>query len=33
MLDRNGLPSNFNGTPNEIADAKPFAEDDDAALL
>ena len=27
MLDRHGLPSNFNGTPNEIADAAPFAED------
>jgi hypothetical protein len=28
MLDRHGLPSNFNGRPNEIADAMPFAEDD-----
>ena len=28
MLDRHGLPSNFNGAPNEIADAIPFAEDD-----
>lgn len=27
MLDRNGLPSNFNGTPSEIADAVPFAKD------
>ena len=27
MLDRHGLPSNFNGRPNEIADAVPFAED------
>jgi len=27
MLDRHGLPSDFNGTPNEIADAVPFAED------
>ena len=27
MLDRHGLPSNFNGLPNEIADAVPFAED------
>jgi hypothetical protein len=27
MLDRNGLPSNFNGTPNEIEGALPFAED------
>jgi hypothetical protein len=27
MLDRHGLPSNFNGRPNEIADAIPFAED------
>lgn len=26
-LDRHGLPSNFNGRPNEIADAVPFAED------
>ena len=28
MLDRNGLPSNFNGRPNEVPDAMPFAEDD-----
>jgi len=27
MLERNGLPSSFNGTPNEIEDAVPFAED------
>ena len=27
MLDRNGLPSSFNGRPSEIADAVPFAED------
>ena len=27
MLDRNGLPSTFNGTPSEVADAVPFAED------
>ena len=27
MLDRLGLPSNFHGRPNEIADAVPFAED------
>ena len=27
MLDRHGLPSSFNGRPNEIADAVPFAED------
>lgn len=27
MLDRLGLPSSFHGTPNEIADALPFAED------
>lgn len=27
MLQRHGLPSDFNGTPNEIADAAPFAED------
>ena len=26
-LDRHGLPSDFNGRPNEIADAVPFAED------
>jgi len=30
MLDRHGLPSDFNGTPSEIADAIPFAEDDAA---
>ena len=28
MLDRHGLPSTFNGRPNEVADAIPFAEDD-----
>jgi hypothetical protein len=27
MLDKHGLPSDFSGTPNEVADAKPFAED------
>ena len=27
MLDRHGLPSDFHGRPNEIADAMPFAED------
>jgi hypothetical protein len=27
MLDRHGLPSTFNGTPNEIEGAIPFAED------
>ena len=27
MLDRHGLPSAFNGTPSEIADAVPFADD------
>src|SRR5436189_807651 len=27
MLDRHGLPSDFNGMPNEIPDAIPFAED------
>ena len=27
MLDAHDLPSNFNGVPNEIADAIPFAED------
>src|SRR3954468_16686574 len=27
MLEQHGLPSSFNGTPNEIADAVPFAED------
>ena len=26
-LQRNGLPSDFNGRPNEVADAIPFAED------
>jgi hypothetical protein len=30
MLDAHGLPSRFNGTPNEIPDAIPFAEDDGA---
>ena len=30
MLDRHGLPSDFNGTPSEISDAIPFAEDDAA---
>jgi hypothetical protein len=29
MLDHNRLPSKFNGKPNEIPDAKPFAEDHD----
>lgn len=28
MLGRHGLPSNFNGRPNEIVDAIPFAEDE-----
>ena len=28
LLDLHGLPSGFNGTPNEIADAVPFAKDD-----
>jgi hypothetical protein len=28
MLDRQRLPSDFHGRPNEIADAVPFAEDD-----
>jgi hypothetical protein len=28
MLDRHNLPSAFNGRPNEVADAIPFAEDD-----
>jgi hypothetical protein len=28
MLERYRLPSSFNGTPNEIADAVPFAEDE-----
>ena len=28
LLDRHGLPSDFYGVPNEIADAVPFAEDD-----
>jgi hypothetical protein len=27
MLERNGLPSTFNGLPNEIAGAVPFADD------
>lgn len=27
MIDRNGFPSDFNGRPNEIPDALPFAED------
>ena len=27
ILERHGLPSGFNGTPNEIADAVPFAKD------
>ena len=27
MLDRHGLPSNFHGTPSEIPDAIPFADD------
>jgi hypothetical protein len=27
MLDQHGLPSDFDGKPNEIADAIPFAED------
>ena len=27
MLDGHGLPSNFNGCPNEVVDAVPFAED------
>jgi hypothetical protein len=30
MLDAHGLPSRFNGIPNEIPDAVPFAEDDGA---
>jgi hypothetical protein len=30
MLDAHGLPSRFNGTPNEIPDSVPFAEDDGA---
>ena len=28
MLNRNGLPSNFNGRPSELPDALPFAEDE-----
>ncbi|WP_338502058.1 DUF5996 family protein [Sphingomonas kaistensis] len=28
MLDRHGLPSRFHGTPNELSDAVPFAEDE-----
>jgi uncharacterized protein DUF5996 len=27
MLDEHGLPSDFSGTPNEVADALPFADD------
>lgn len=27
MLDRHGLPSTFNGTPNEVEGARPFAAD------
>ena len=27
MLDSHGLPSNFHGRPNEVADAVPFADD------
>ncbi|HET6940941.1 MAG TPA: DUF5996 family protein [Sphingomicrobium sp.] len=27
MLDKHGLPSDFSGTPNEVADALPFAKD------
>jgi len=27
VLDRHGLPSSFNGRPNEVADAIPFADD------
>jgi hypothetical protein len=27
LLDHHDLPSNFNGVPNEVADAVPFAED------
>ena len=27
MLDRHGLPSTFNGTPSELPDALPFADD------
>lgn len=30
MLDRHGLVSDFHGAPNEIADAVPFAEDEDS---
>ena len=29
MLDRNGLPSDFHGTPNELPEAMPFAKDED----
>jgi uncharacterized protein DUF5996 len=29
MLDRNGLPSKFNGRPNEVPDPVPFADDDE----
>src|ERR687890_2227271 len=28
MLELHGLPSSFNGRPNEIPEARPFAEDD-----
>jgi hypothetical protein len=30
LLDRNGLPSDFHGTPNELPDAVPFAGDEGA---
>jgi len=30
MLELHGLPSSFNGRPNEIPEARPFAEDDTA---
>lgn len=30
MLDRNGLPSDFHGAPNELPDALPFAHDEQA---
>ena len=33
LLDLHGLPSDFNGTPNEIADAVPFAKDDARANI
>jgi hypothetical protein len=29
MLEKHGLPSDFSGTPNEVADAVPFARDDE----